>query len=57
MNFPKTVYVKIEDDGEDNFLVAGAALSDISESEDTIEVGVYELTTIKKAVNKTELID
>lgn len=54
---PKTIYVKIESDGDDDFLIAGAAPSEISESEDSIEVGVYDLVTTKKATNKTILED
>ena len=53
--FPEVIYVKIENDDDDDFLIAGVSPSDISESEDTIEVGVYSLVSVKKAINKTIL--
>jgi hypothetical protein len=55
--FPNTIYVKIENDGDDDFLIAGVEPSDISEAEDTIEVGEYRLMNVKKATNKTILED
>lgn len=57
--WPKTLYVKEEQeqDPEDNFLMANEHFTNLSEMEDTVEVAVYELVTIKYAVNKTELLD
>ena len=57
--FPQTLYVKIEHDREpeDDFFIASNLVSDLSEPEETVEVAVYDLVTVKKAVNKTELED
>lgn len=57
--FPKTLYVKIEHerDPEDNFLMASKDVSDLSESEESVRVAVYDLVTVKIAVNKTELVN
>ena len=57
--FPKTLYVKEEQerDPEDNFLIADEHFTNLSEVEESVEVAVYELVTIKYAVNKTELLD
>lgn len=52
---PETIYVKIEYDGDDDFLIAGEVPSDISESEDSIEVGMYSLVATKTVTNKTIL--
>jgi len=59
MEFPKTLYVKIEHerDPEDDFLIIDGDYEQLSEGESTIEVAIYDLIMIKKAVNKTELID
>ena len=59
MDFPKTLYVKIEHnrESEDDFLIADANYVNLSEGETAIEVAVYDLVTVKKAVNKTELIN
>lgn len=57
--FPKTLYVKIEHEcePEDDFFIASDDVSDLSEPEETVEVAVYDLVTVKSAVNKTELIN
>lgn len=57
--FPRTLYVKVENEREpeDSFLMADEHFTNLSEMEDTVEVAVYELVTIRYAVNKTELLD
>lgn len=59
MNFPRTLYVKIEHEREpeDDFLVTSDNYVDLSESDSSIDVAVYTLQIVKKAVNKTELVD
>jgi len=54
--FPKTIYVKQEQDGDDWFLIAGSDPGAISESEGTIIVGKYKLEAEVKLINKTEVI-
>lgn len=56
--FPETLYLKIEKerDPEDDFFIATEDYSDLSEPESTVDVAVYELVTVKHAVNKTELV-
>jgi len=57
--FPKTLYVKIEEerDPEDDIFLADEDYSILSESETTVPIAVYELVTVKRAVNKTELVN
>ena len=57
--FPKTIYVKIEEEREpeDSFFIANEDYTNLSESEENIKVAVYDLVTIKTAVNKTKLMD
>ena len=55
--FPTEIYVKIENDDDDDYLVAGTAPSEISVSENSIRVGVYDLVEIRTATNKTVLED
>ncbi len=55
MKLTKTLYVKVEHDREpeDDFLIASDDPTDLSVSESTIEVGMYELVRKVKLVNKT----
>lgn len=57
--FPKTLYVKIEKERqpEDDFLIADEDYSNLSEPEENVKVAIYDLVTVKTAVNKTELVD
>lgn len=51
--FPEKIYVKREYDEDESYLLCSEKPSDISEQEDTIKVGVYELTQVTNLVNKT----
>ena len=58
MDLQKVLYVKVEHDQHDpenDFLLASADPSDLSEAEATIEVGVYELVRTAKLKNETIL--
>ena len=50
---PERIYVKREYDGDDSFLLCAEESNGISESEDTIEVGEYQLVRKVNLVNKT----
>ena len=49
---PKTCYVKLDGDGEDQFLAA----SDEVDGEHGDRVGVYKLVAVKKIKNTIELV-
>ncbi|HLL28558.1 MAG TPA: hypothetical protein VKT73_13020 [Xanthobacteraceae bacterium] len=52
MGLPKTIYVKMDGDGDDAILIADenvAPLLDPSDIEDGIEVGTYQLVETKNA--------
>ena len=57
MDLPEVLYVKVEHDRdpEDDFLLASADPSDLSEAETTIEVGEYQLLRKSQLTNKTEI--
>jgi hypothetical protein len=59
MNFPKTIYVKIEPerDPENDYIVCSEDYCCLSKGEGTVQIAVYDLVTVKNAVNKTELVD
>jgi len=58
MKLPKILYAKIEHEREpaDDFIIASGDVTDLSEHESIVKIGVYKLVEIKNAVNKTELI-
>ncbi len=41
--FPKTLYAKIEDDGDTHYFVATEKMVELAEVGETVKVGVYEL--------------
>jgi hypothetical protein len=55
--FPEKIYVKKEQDGDCEYLIAGEQPADISESEDTTIAGEYRLVRIVSLVNKTEIVE
>lgn len=44
---PKSLYIKIEQDGDDEFFIANEDLYDIAEKGETIKVGIYKLQSVK----------
>lgn len=55
---PKTLYVFIENAGtQDEFINTSRTVDDITTEDGEMKVGVYELTEMKTAVNKTELLN
>lgn len=44
---PKSLYVKVEESGNEEFFVASEDLYDIAEKGETIKVGTYELQITK----------
>jgi hypothetical protein len=55
---PKKIYVAWSGNGKDAYLEATVSLDEngLANYGDSVQVGVYELKEIKKAVNKTELV-
>lgn len=54
---PHTLYVFIENAGtQDEFINTARTVDEISTEDGEMKVGVYELTKMKTAVNKTELL-
>lgn len=43
VKFPKTLYVKIEEDGDENYFVSFVEIGELAELGETVPVGVYEL--------------
>ena len=56
MKLPKTLYVKVEEDGKNSYLLCGKDIDEIIVDMGSSEkIGIYKLVTVKTAVNKTEL--
>lgn len=55
--FPEKIYIKREYDGDDSYLLCGEEPGDISESEDVIEVGEYQLVRKVNLVSKTIIVE
>lgn len=55
MELVKTIYVKLEKarEPEDDFLIASDDFTTLSELEETIEIGIYELKEKVNLVNET----
>jgi hypothetical protein len=51
--FPQQLYAKIEKDGDTSFFIADDNYSALSEPNETIKVGVYELVTTVAVEQKT----
>ena len=54
---PKTIYVKIEHDGDDSFLLVGVTPEELAKQEDNVPVGEYVLNRRVTLVNRTEILD
>jgi len=54
MKFPKQIFVTVQNDGDDEFLLANVDLVEIGADGD--KVGIYELVEVKKKKITDELI-
>lgn len=45
---PKTLYVKYEQDGDENYLIAGETQRELAEMSETVTVGKYQLIETAK---------
>lgn len=52
-NFPKTIYVKKEKEENEEWLTACENLKDVTDKNETTEVGIYEFKEMKIAKNIT----
>ena len=55
MKFKKEIYVRIEEDGDNTYLVAGNTVDDTN-SEHGDMVAIYRLVEVRKFVEKSELV-
>jgi hypothetical protein len=55
---PRILYAFIENAGtQDEFINTSRTVDEITTEDGEMKVGVYELTEMKTAINKTELLD
>jgi len=57
MELPKVIYVKIEQDGDEDYLIATESPSDIADSDVNTSAGEYTLTRKVILCNKTTIKD
>ena len=55
MKFPKQIFVKWEDDGDEKWLVAQETAAGIVEADETVTVGIYQLIRTTKASAETKI--
>ena len=56
LELPKTLYVRIEDDGENTYPIADVAPDNLIEDDGPTVIGVYTLVTKDSYAKKTEVV-
>lgn len=55
--FPKTLYVKIEEDGDTSYFVADADASPLAEQGEKIRIATYELVDTHSVILVTQIAE
>jgi hypothetical protein len=54
-NFPKSIWIRLERDGDNDYIISGLTPDDVIEESGPTKVAEYKLVTVKTATSKTIL--